>query len=84
MKSSSPKKYIARVIYISPDIYENSNSSFTNNEDFYLLELHSDQMSVEDFNIGQPVEIFITLFEQSVFEYILGPIISFYENTFIE
>lgn len=84
MKSSSPKKYIARVIYISPDIYENSNSSFTNNEDFYLLELHSDEMSVEDFNIGQPVEIFITLFEQSVFEYILGPIISFYENTFIE
>ena len=38
----------------------------------------------DSYSSGQPVEIYITLFEQSVISYLIGPIKTFFNNTFNE
>ena len=51
---------------------------------YYLLEIESSSIDKDSYSSGQPVEIYITLIEQSVISYLIGPIKTFFNNTFNE
>jgi len=44
---------------------------------YYLLEIESSSIDKDSYSSGQPVEFYITLFEQSVISYLIGPIKTF-------
>jgi len=85
LNQNSPKIYDGFVSQISPNIISNIDEPLIDKSiGYYLLEIESDSIDKESYSSGQPVEIYITLFEQSVISYLIGPIKTFFNNTFNE
>ena len=85
LNQNSPKIYDGFVNQISPNVLSNIDEPLIDkSKAYYLLEIESSSIDKDSYSSGQPVEIYITLFEQSVISYLIGPIKTFFNNTFNE
>ena len=85
LNQNSPKIYDGFVNQISPNVLSNIDEPLIDKSmAYYLLEIESSSIDKDSYSSGQPVEIYITLFEQSVISYLIGPIKTFFNNTFNE
>ena len=85
LNQNSPKIYDGFVNQISPNVLSNIDEPLIDKSmAYYLLEIESSSIDKDSYSSGQPVEIYITLIEQSVISYLIGPIKTFFNNTFNE
>ena len=69
---------------ISPNVIENGSKSLGSEENYFRISILSDELEGQGYSSGQPVEIYLTILNQSILSYLIGPISSLMKNTFIE
>jgi len=85
LNQNLPEIYDGFVSQISPNVISNINEPFIDpTNEYYLLEIQSDNINEKNYNSGQPVEVYITLLEQSVLSYLISPVRVLLSNTFNE
>ena len=84
INQNSPITHYGTVNEISPNIIENESKILGSEKSFYLISIMSDELEGQGYSSGQPVQIYITLLEQSILSYLIGPILSLMQTTFIE
>lgn len=85
LNQNLPEIYEGFVSQISPNVISNINEPFIDpTNEYYLLEIQSENINEKNYNSGQPVEVYITLLEQSVLSYLISPVRVLLSNTFNE
>lgn len=85
LNQNLPEIYKGFVSQISPNVISNINEPFIDpTNEYYLLEIQSENINEKNYNSGQPVEVYITLLEQSVLSYLISPVRVLLSNTFNE
>lgn len=85
LNQSTPITYEGFVDKVSPTVIQSlSNNMIEEDMEYYQIEIKSDDPMLLNYTSGQPVEIFITLFEHSIMNYLINPIYKFMNNAFIE
>jgi len=84
LNQNSPIIHHGTVNEISPNIIENESKLLGSEDSFYRISIMSDELEGQGYSSGQPVQIFLTLVEQSILSYLIGPILSLMQTTFIE
>lgn len=85
LNQNLPEIFDGFISQISPNVISNINEPFIDpKNEYYLLEIQSDNINKKNYNSGQPVEVYITLLEQSVLSYLISPIRELLKNTFSE
>jgi multidrug resistance efflux pump len=85
LNQNLPEIYDGFVSQISPNVISNINEPFIDpTNEYYLLEIQSENINEKNYNSGQPVEVYITLLEQSVLSYLISPVRVLLSNTFNE
>lgn len=84
LNQNSPIIHHGTVNEISPNIIENESEFLGSEESFYRISIMSDELEGQGYSSGQPVQIYLTLVEQSILSYLIGPVLSLMQTTFIE
>ena len=84
LSQNTPIIHRGKVNEISPNVIQNEQKSLGSEQDYYRISIISDELEGQGYSSGQPVEIYLTVLNQSILSYLIGPITSLMQNTFIE
>ena len=84
LSQNTPIIHQGKVNEISPNVIQNEQKSLGSEQDYYRISIISDELEGQGYSSGQPVEIYLTVLNQSILSYLIGPITSLMQNTFIE